>query len=152
MVNIKKILWILALGCTITLLSFVSNRSLSVSEVFERITKLERFETMPVSDDVFCFPENLGKGTMAIHPNASPRAEIVGLLNRMSKESLVFDETDADGRFDRFFFENDNTLLYVHVSTSTGDTVVIIFRDCNKDKVESFIEELKAHQRLRKEE
>lgn len=89
----------------------------------------------------------MGKGTIAIHPNASPREEIVDLLNRLPKESLVFDDTDAEGRFDRFFFENDKTLLYVHVSTGTGDTVVIIFRDCDKDKVMSFIGKLNEHQR-----
>ena len=102
--NMKIFIWVIALGCTITLLSFVSSRTLSVSEVFDRISKIERFETMPYESGIMGFPENLGKGTMAIHPNASPREEIVDLLTRLPKESLVFDETDTKGRFDRFFF------------------------------------------------
>lgn len=51
----KKFIWVIALGCAITLLSFVSSRTLSVSEVFDRISKIERFETMPYESGIMGF-------------------------------------------------------------------------------------------------
>lgn len=88
------------------------------------------------------FPDNLGKGTMAIHPNASPRDEIISLLSQLPPETLVYDNTDEKGRFDRIFVENGTSLMYVHVGLSTGDTVVILFKDGNKDNISDFVNKI----------
>lgn len=143
----RKLFFALILLTVFVVAAFAKTSALSVEDVFNKVAQIERFETLPVNDRVFGFPENLGIGTMAVHPNASPREEIIELLNRLPKETLVYDETDERGQFDRMFFENGTTLLYVHVSTSTGDTVLIIFRDCNESVVTSFIEELNEQQR-----
>lgn len=143
----RKLFFALTLLAVFVVAAFAKTSTLSVEDVFNKVAQIERFETLPINDRVFGFPENLGTGTMAVHPNASPRAEIIELLNRLPKETLVYDETDERGQFDRLFFENGSTLLYVHVSTSTGDTILIIFRDCNESVVSSFIEELNEHQR-----
>lgn len=143
----RNLVFTLILLTVLVVAAFAKTSALSVEDVFNKVAQIERFEMLPVNDGVFGFPENIGNGTMAVHPNASPREEIIGLLNKLPKETLVYDETDERGRFDRIYFENGTTLLYVHVSISTGDTVLIIFRDCNESVVVSFIEELNEQQR-----
>ncbi len=76
---------------------------------------------------------------LTLDPNAEPREEIVALLNQIPRESLVYDNTDEEGRFDRFFKEGDSTLLYVHVGHGSGDTAVILFKGGKAEDVNDFI-------------
>lgn len=131
------LLCIIAIACVLT--AFAANKDLTLDEVFGKVSKIERFEVLDFPGGDMGFPDNLGKGTMAIHPNASPREKIISLLNRLPDELLVYDNTDEKGRFDRIFVENGTSLMYVHVGSSTGDTVVILFKDGNEDNINVFI-------------
>lgn len=138
---------ITVIACALT--AFTSNKGLTLNEVFGKVSKIERFEVLDFQGGDMGFPDNLGKGTMAIHPNASPRDKIISLLSQLPPETLVYDNTDEKGRFDRIFVENGTSLMYVHVGLSTGDTVVILFKDGNKDNISDFVnrinQELKEH-------
>lgn len=131
------LLCIIAIACALT--AFTANKDLTLDEVFGQVLKIERFEVLDFPGGDMGFPDNLGKGTMAIHPNASPREEIISLLNQLPDELLVYDNTDEKGRFDRIFVENGTSLMYVHVGSSTGDTVVILFKDGNEDNINDFV-------------
>lgn len=131
------LLCIIAIACVLT--AFAANKDLTLDEVFGKVSKIERFEVLDFPGGDMGFPDNLGKGTMAIHPNASPREKIISLLNRLPDELLVYDNTDEKGRFDRIFVENGTSLMYVHVGSSTGDTVVILFKDGNEDNINDFV-------------
>ena len=131
------LLCIIAIACALT--AFTANKDLTLDEVFGKVSKIERFEVLDFPGGDMGFPDKLGKGTMAIHPNASPREEIISLLNRLPDELLVYDNTDEKGRFDRIFVENGTSLMYVHVGSSTGDTVVILFKDGNEDNINDFV-------------
>lgn len=139
------LLCIIAIACALT--AFTANKDLTLDEVFGKVSKIERFEVLDFPGDDMGFPDNLGKGTMAIHPNASPREEIISLLNQLPDGLLVYDNTDEKGRFDRIFVENGTSLMYVHVGSSTGDTVVILFKDGNEDNINDFVN--KINQELR---
>lgn len=134
------LLCIIAIACALT--AFTANKNLTLDEVFGKVSKIERFEVLDFPGGDMGFPDNLGKGTMAIHPNASPRDEIISLLSQLPPETLVYDNTDEKGRFDRIFVENGTSLMYVHVGSSTGDTVVILFKDGNKDNISDFINKI----------
>lgn len=134
------LLCIIAIACALT--AFTANKNLTLDEVFGKVSKIERFEVMDFPGGDMGFPDNLGKGTMAIHPNASPRDEIISLLSQLPPETLVYDNTDEKGRFDRIFVENGTSLMYVHVGLSTGDTVVILFKDGNKDNISDFVNKI----------
>lgn len=131
------LLCIIAISCALT--AFTANKDLTLDEVFGKVSKIERFEVLDFPGGDMGFPDNLGKGTMAIHPNASPREEIISLLNQLPDELLVYDNTDEKGRFDRIFVENSTSLMYVHVGSSTGDSVVILFKDGNEDNINDFV-------------
>lgn len=139
------LLCIIAIACALT--AFTANKDLTLDEVFGKVSKIERFEVLDFPGGDMGFPDNLGKGTMAIHPNASPREEIISLLNQLPNELLVYDNTDEKGRFDRIFVENGTSMLYVHVGSSTGDTVVILFKDGNEENINDFVN--KINQELR---
>lgn len=124
------------------LTAFSTIKELTLDEVFGKVSKIERFELLDFPGGDMGFPNNLGKGTMAIHPNASPRDEIIYLLSQLPPETLVYDNTDEKGRFDRIFVENGTSLMYVHVGLSTGDTVVILFKDGNKDNISDFVNKI----------
>lgn len=134
---------IVALG----LVAFGKAEYVTIEDIFDKVSKIERFETMPFNGGDFGFPDELGTGLFAIHPNASPREEIERLLKKLPRKSLVYDETDDNGRFDRFYIENETSLLYVHVGAGTGDTVVNLFKDCNRDKMAAFVESLRNQKR-----
>ena len=136
------LLCIIAIACALT--AFTSNKDLTLDEVFGKVSKIERFEVLDFPGGDMGFPDNLGKGTMAIHPIASSREEIISLLNRLPDELLVYDNTDEKGRFDRIFVENGTSRMFVHVGSGTGDTVVILFKDGDKDKICDFVKQTKS--------
>ena len=141
----KKIgIMLVVIGCIATFVAFAADgRTLGIQDVFERISKIEGFETEPFEDGSMGFPEGLGKAIMAIHPNASPREEIVGLLDRLPKESLAYDNTDEEGRFDRIFVDEvGSKLLFVHVGCRTGDTVAILFQNVDIAKAKEFVTQI----------
>ena len=140
-------LCILALACALT--AFSADKDLTLDDVFGEVSKIEHFEVLDFPDDNMGFPDNLGQGTMAIHPNASPREEIISLLNRLPDELLVYDNTDEKGRFDRIFVENGTSLMYVHVGSSTGDSIVIFFKGGSEDNINDFVS--KINQQLKEE-
>lgn len=139
----KRISLIVVTGC-IVLITLAMNRELGVEDVFNRISKIERFESMSFEDGIMGFPKGLGVARMTIHPNASPRTEVLKLLERLPKESLVYDHTDEEGRFDRIYLENGTTMFYVHVGHRTGDTIAILFKNCDKEKLALFLADINA--------
>ena len=119
-----------------------ADEGLTFARLFDEVAAIERFEVLDVQGGDMGFPADIGKGKMAIHPNATPREEIVSLISSLPEGSLVYDCTDEDGRFDRIFIEDGTSLLYVHVASGTGDTVVILFTDGNKQCIHDFIDRI----------
>ncbi|MEZ3591320.1 MAG: hypothetical protein K1V84_09825 [Muribaculaceae bacterium] len=135
----KKIIFVLGVTLTGIIAAFAADRELTFDELFEKVSHIDRFEVLDFNGSEMGFPDNLGKGVLAIHPNAEPREEIIALLDQLPRESLVYDNTNGEGRFDRFFREGDSTLLFVHVGHGTGDTAVILFKGGRPEDVNDFI-------------
>ncbi len=135
----RKVIFVLVVTLAGIFAAFATDRNLTLDELFDKVSHIDRFEVMDFNGGDMGFPDNLGKGVLAIHPNAEPREEIVALLNQIPRESLVYDNTDEEGRFDRFFKEDDSTLLYVHVGHGSGDTAVILFKGGKAEDVNDFI-------------
>lgn len=117
---------------------------LSASGVFDEIAGMEKFEVMDFDGGAMGFPEEFGRGMMAIHPNASPGAEISLLVGRLPEENLIFDDTDSRGRFTRIWLEDGQRLLFVMVGTGTADTVAIYFREVNEDALRSLLSKIEG--------
>lgn len=138
----KKIIIALVVSLTGIFAAFATDRELTLDELFEKVSHIDRFEIVEFNGSEWGFPDNIGKGVLTIHPNAQPREEIISLLNQLPQECLVYDNTDEEGRFDRFFKEGDSTLLFVHVGHGSGDTAVIIFRGGKAEDVNDFIDRI----------
>ena len=132
----RKVIFVLVVTLAGIFAAFATDRNLTLDELFNKVSHIE---VMDFNGGDMGFPDNLGKGVLAIHPNAEPREEIVALLNQIPRESLVYDNTDEEGRFDRFFKEDNSTLLYVHVGHGSGDTAVILFKGGKAEDVNDFI-------------
>lgn len=135
----KKIILIAVIAMTCIFSAFATERKLSFDDFFDKVSHIDCFEVLDFNGGEMGFPDNLGKGVLVIHPNAEPREEIVALLNQIPRESLVYDNTDEEGRFDRFFKEGDFTLRYVHVGHGSGDTAVILFKGGKAEDVNDLI-------------
>lgn len=138
----KKFILFCVIAIVCALPAFTTNKELTLDDVFGKVSKIERVEVLNFPGGDMGFPDNIGKGIMAIHPNASPREEIISLLNQLPSETLVYDNTDEKGRFDRIFVENGTSMMYVHVGSGTGDTVVILFKDGNNDSISDFVNKI----------
>lgn len=122
--------------------------SMTPEEVFDMMATFDGFEEMNNVYDYFEFPKEIGKPTMIIHGNAKYRDTILRLLELLPEGSMVYDETDRQGRFDRLFLDADNsTLLYVHVGINGNDTVLILFRDGSRPDIDKFIDKFNAQHR-----
>lgn len=138
----KKIVFVLVVTLTGIFAAFAADRELTFDELFDKVSHIDRFEVLDFNGSGMGFPINLGKGVLAIHPNAEHREEIIALLDQLPRESIVYDKTDDEGRFDRFFKEGDSTLLFVHVGHGTGDTAVILFKGGKVEDVNDFIDRI----------
>lgn len=119
------------------------NNLLTVDEVFCLTSRMNGFQEMKYVEDGIKFPSAIGMPTMIIHGNSDPKAAIIDLLNRLPKTSLVYDNTDERGRFDRMFLdERTNHLLYVHVGLGGNDTVLILFKGGRKTDILDFLSTL----------
>lgn len=125
--------------CCITL-THAQNRLLTIDEVFNMASHMNGFQEMEYVEDDIKFPENIGTPKMIIHGNAEPRNAVLALLSQLPEGSLVYDNTDERGKFDRMFFDKKtNYLLYVHMGFGSNDSVLIIFRDGSKEDITTFI-------------
>ncbi len=119
--------------------------SVTAEEAFNLIATLDGFEKVDNAYEFFEFPVEIGTPTMIAHGNAMHRDEILWFMDRLTGSSLVFDDTDEKGRFDRFFLEEgSNDLLYVHVGINGNDTVLILFQGGERGEIDKFLEKLKA--------
>lgn len=121
--------------------------SVTVEEAFNLIATLEGFEEVKDVYDFFNFPKGIGEPTMIMHANAKHREEILWFMDRLPEGSMVYDDTDESGRFDRMYLDTDsNDLLYVHVGFNGNDTVLILFQGGNRADIDKFNGELNAQQ------
>lgn len=136
---------IIALGLFITITAFAQNCILSVEKVFGATSRIEGFQRVENVYDYFKFPKNIGKPTMIIHGNAEPRDAVLGYLGQLPEGSMVYDDTDERGRFDRWFLDQSNgNLLYVHIGINGNDSVLILFKGGKRKYVDKFINKIIA--------
>lgn len=140
----KKTLFIVIMLIVGIKLMSAQNQYLSVEKVFSKVSEIEGFQEMEYIEDDMKFPKNIGKPKMIVHGNAQPRDAVLELLTQLPDNSLVYDDTDERGRFDRLFLdESNNSLLYVHIGINGNDSVLILFRGGKRKNIEKFIEEIK---------
>lgn len=122
------------------------NDTLNVDEVFKLTSLMNGFQEVEYIEDDIEFPKEIGTPKMIIHGNAEPREQVLSLLHKLPKGSLVYDSTDERGKFDRIFLDRKTyELLYVHIGLGGNDTVLILFRDGAIHAIDKFINELNAH-------
>ncbi len=139
----KKIMFLMIMLIANVSLIFAQNQHLSVEQVFSKVSKIEGFQKVKYEDDMN-FPKNIGKPTMIVHGNAEPREAVLALLGQLPDNSLIYDDTDERGRFDRLFLdESTNNLLYVHIGINGNDTVLILFKGGKRENIKKFIEKIK---------
>lgn len=141
----KRILSALTLLIFTVMITFGQAYSLSVEEVFEAVSQIDGFQKVKYLEDGFKFPKNLGKPKMIIHGNAEPREEVLALLAQLPDGSLVYDDTDERGRFDRLYLdEATDNLLYVHIGINGNDSVLIFFKGGKRKNIDKFINQITA--------
>ncbi|MDE6512089.1 MAG: hypothetical protein K2L00_08390 [Muribaculaceae bacterium] len=117
--------------------------SVTIEEAFNLIGTLDGFMEVKNVGDFFNFPEEIGKPTMILHVNSEHRDEILWFMDRLPEGSMVYDDTDEQGKFDRMFLDGDNNdLLYVHVGLNGNDTALVLIQGGNRRDIDKFIEEL----------
>ena len=119
--------------------------SVTIEEAFNLIATLDGFMEVRNVDDFFNFPEEIGKPTMILHANTEHRDEILWFMDRLPEGSMVYDDTDEQGKFDRLYFDPvSNNLLYVHVGLNVNDTALVLIQGGNRTDIDKFIVELNA--------
>lgn len=128
----------------LSIASYGQNGSMSVEPVFNKASLIDGFQKVEYTPDDIKFPKEVGIPEMIIHGNAEPRNAVLDLLSQLPIGSLVYDDTDERGKFDRMFLDNEtNYLLYVHMGFGSNDSVLILFKGGNRKKIENFIDSLK---------
>ena len=82
----RKVIFVLVVTLAGIFAAFATDRNLTLDELFDKVSHIARFEVMDFNGGDIGFPDNLGKGVLAIHPNAEPREDIVALLNQLPRE------------------------------------------------------------------
>ena len=119
------------------------SQTFTVVDVFNAASKIDSFQEMEYVEDDIKYPSNIGTPKMIIHGNALPREQVLRLLKKLPEGSLVYDSTDARGKFDRIFLDKTNyNLLYVHIGLGGNDSVLILFSNGERFKIQQFIKEL----------
>ncbi len=133
-------------SCILLNLFIACENHITISEVFDEVSKIERFEIREYSQNRYGFPEYFGNGIVCAHPNSSCKGEVIDLLNRLPKEWMACEIKDGERQFDRFYITPDysnNDLLFVHVGHRTGNTILILFSNIDKTKVMYYLSKLK---------
>ena len=73
----RKVIFMLVVTLAGIFAAFATDKNLTLDELFDKVSHIDRFEVMDFNGGNMGFPDNLGKGVLAIHPNAEPREEIV---------------------------------------------------------------------------
>lgn len=123
------------------------NRKLSLREIFEKVSEIERFEIEKYDSDRYGLPDSFGDATVYIHPNSSCRKEVLRLLSKLPKEWLAF-EAIVNHQVDHFYMmpnSDADNLLFVHIGNGSGDTVLILFSKVNPMESKRFFSKLKEH-------
>ncbi len=144
----KRTLSALTLLILTVIMTFGQKNSLSVEEIFEAAAQIEGFQKVKYTEDSFKFPKNIGNPTMIIHGNAEPRDAVLCYLGQLPEGSMVYDNTDEKGRFDRLFLDQVNGyLLYVHIGINGNDSVIILFKGGKRKNIDKFINKITAEKR-----
>lgn len=124
----------------LTTTSFGQTGSMTVEQVFNEASRFDGFQKVEYTPDDIKFPKEIGTPEMIIHGNAEPRNAVLALLSKLPTGSLVYDNTDERGKFDRMFLDKKtNYLLYVHMGFGGNDSVLIIFSGGSKRAIEQFL-------------
>lgn len=144
----KRTLSALILLILSVIITLGQTNRLSVEEVFEAAAQIEGFQKVNYTEYSFKFPKNIGKPTMIIHGNAEPRDAVLRYLGQLPEGSMVYDNTDEKGRFDRLFLDHVNDyLLYVHIGINGNDSVIILFKGGKRKNIDKFINKITAEKR-----
>lgn len=118
---------------------------MNLREAFDKVLVIDKFEIEEYSSKRYGFPESFGNATVCIHPNSSCREEVLSILSKIPAEWLEF-EVIRDKQIDRYYMssnaETDN-LLFIHIGSSSGDTVLNLFSKVNHTEAKSFFSKLK---------
>lgn len=140
----KKIFIILILMMTLS--SSAYSQTLSVADVFKAVSNIDGFQEMDYVEDDIKFPKEIGTPRIIIHGNAEPRDQVLKLLKKLPKGSMIYDNTDERGKFDRIFLNKTTyDLLYVHIGLGGNDSVLILFHDGIIDAIDKFIDGLNTN-------
>lgn len=135
-----RIITTLVMLVALTTTSFGQTGSMTVEQVFNEASRIDGFQKVEYTPDDIKFPKEIGTPEMIIHGNAEPRNAVLALLAKLPTGSLVYDNTDERGKFDRMFLDkHTNYLLYVHMGFGGNDSVLIIFRGGSKEDITTFI-------------
>lgn len=135
-----RIITTLVMLVAIITMSFGQSGSMTVEQVFNEASRIDGFQKVEYTPDDIKFPKEIGTPEMIIHGNAEPRNAVLALLSKLPTGSLVYDNTDERGKFDRMFLDKKtNYLLYVHMGFGGNDSVLIIFRGGSKEDITTFI-------------
>lgn len=135
-----RIITTLVMLVALTTTSFGQTGSMTVEQVFNEASRIDGFQKVEYTPDDIKFPKEIGTPEMIIHGNAEPRNAVLALLSKLPTGSLVYDNTDERGKFDRMFLDKKtNYLLCVHMGFGDNDSVLIIFRGGSKEDITTFI-------------
>ncbi|MCM1521985.1 MAG: hypothetical protein NC039_04965 [Muribaculaceae bacterium] len=126
-----------------TIASYGQTGSMTIEQVFNEASNIEGFQKLGYIEDDIKFPKEIGTPEMIAHGNAEPRDAVLALLSKLPTGSLVYDDTDERGKFDRIFLDKQTyNLLYVHIGRGGNDSVLVLFRGGSKDAIEKFLKDL----------
>lgn len=138
-----RIITTLVMLVALTTTSFGQTGSMTVEQVFNEASHIDGFQKVEYTPDDIKFPKEIGTPEMIIHGNAEPRNAVLALLSKLPNGSLVYDNTDERGKFDRMFLDKGtNYLLYVHMGFGGNDSVLIIFKGGSKSAINQFLKNL----------
>lgn len=117
--------------------------TLTVQEVFDIVSNAEGFHKDNGETILDDFPKNIGTPSVLVHGDAEPRQFVLDLISRLPERSMVYDNTDDLGRFDRIFLDKDNSLLlYIHIGLAGNDSILILFKGGTIDAIKDFIDKI----------
>lgn len=118
-------------------------------KVYFTVSKLPYFEEMEIpNNEDYGFPEYLGKGTAVVYGNADPKEDILRFLTLVPQKFLAFEDVDEKGRITRYYVDyGKKQVLYFFGGIGGNDLVVALFKDGDKKKIHSFVNNLNTRKK-----
>lgn len=119
-----------------------------LEDSFNKIAAIEGFATEDFNVEDYGFPAKLGKGKMAVHANAGPRAHMLEILKAVPGKMIVIEQRDDDDYIQRYYFEQGTadtkpTFMIIMVGSGGNDTMCMMFTGATNEVYTEFCNELK---------